>query len=209
MRASLPTRLLVKPESSKLLKSLVRPEFPKLFALASVWIATPLLGICTIVYIQNSLSQPVTKTFPIGLSVFGVTAALSGISFSMARISENPATPKYAGEKFLHSAILLIQGLFVIYLRDSVDEIDLLKPWPSLVVGIRLFAAGLLTLVTLVAAATWYYGFSELNKFLWRIWEENIHAINAQKDKDTVLPLPLKVDMTVQSETPSKGTTST
>ena len=86
-------------------------DFLKLFALASGWIATPLICICTIIYIQHAISQPATNAFPMGLSAFGVTAALSGISFSMARACENPATAKYAGEKFLHSSILLSQTL--------------------------------------------------------------------------------------------------
>jgi hypothetical protein len=64
----LPTRFLVKPEFSKLSKLLARPEFPKLYAVASMWIATPLLGICTLVYIQKAMFQPAASTFPIGLS---------------------------------------------------------------------------------------------------------------------------------------------
>jgi hypothetical protein len=125
--------LLVKPKSPNLWKLLQRREFPKLYALASGWVATPLLYICTLVYLQNAIFQPAASTFPIGLSAFGVTAALSGICFSMARACENPGTAKYAGEKFLHSAILLIQGLFLIYLRDAVGESNLLKPWPYLI----------------------------------------------------------------------------
>jgi len=203
----------VKPESSKLLKLLAKPEFPKLYAVASVWIATPLLGICTIVYIQNALFQPAANTFPIGLSAFGVTAVLSGICFSMARTCENPATAKYAGEKFLHSAILLIQSLLVLYIRDTVGEIEWLKPWPNLVLTVRTFAVGLLSLVTAVAAWAWYHGFSELNEFLWKNWEQRIREINAAaaslKDKGSAVPLPLKVDMTVQTETPSKDATPT
>ena len=199
----------MKPASPKLLKLLRRREFPKLYALASVWVATPLLGICTMVYIQNAMFQPAASTFQTGLSAFGVTAVLSGISFSMARACENPATAKYAGEKFLHSSILLIQGLFVIYLRDAVSESDVLKPHPYLVFTLRAFAVGLLSLLTAVAAWTWYHGFSELNEFLWKNWEENIRAINAQKEKDASVPLPLKVDMNVPAEPSPKDATLT
>jgi hypothetical protein len=182
--ASLPMGLLVKPKSPNLWKLLQRREFPKLYALASVWVATPLLYICTLVYLQNAIFQPAASTFPIGLSAFGVTAALSGICFSMARACENPGTAKYAGEKFLHSAILLIQGLFLIYLRDAVGESNLLKPWPYLIVAAKGFAVGLLSLVTAVAGWTWYHGFSELNEFLWKNWEERMRAHDArQQDK--------------------------
>lgn len=178
-----------------------------MFAVASVWIATPLVYICTLNYIQNAIFQPAASAFPIGLSAFGVTAALSGISFSMARASDNPTTAKYAGEKFLHSAILLIQGLFIIYLRDSLGEIELIKPWPYLVLSLKAFAVAILTLVTAAAGWTWHHGFEELNKFLWKNWEENMRAHDAQKDKGVIVPT--KVEMNVTAETSSKDATLT
>ena len=190
--------------SSKVLKHLARREFPQLYALASTWVATPLLGICTIVYIREASTHPAASTFPLALSAFSVTAALCAISFSMARVCDNPTTPKYAGEKFLHSAMLLIQGLFVIYIRDSAGEIDLLKPWPYIVLAVKAFCVGLLSLLTIVAAWTWYYGFSELNKFLWKNWEDNIRAINAQRDNSTVGLLPETVGLTATPDTTPK-----
>ena len=111
-------------------------DFLKLFALASGWIATLLICICTIIYIQHAISQPATNAFPMGLSAFGVTVALSGISCSMARACENPATAKYAGEKFLHSSILLGQTLLALYIRDTVVESDWIKTWPNLVLTV-------------------------------------------------------------------------
>lgn len=162
----------------------MKPEFPKLFALASVWIATPLLGVCTLVYVQQAINQPATNSFPIGLSAFGVTAALSGISFSMARADENQITAKYAGEKFLHSSILLIQSLLVLYVRDAATETDWIKTWPSLAVSIKVLTSGTLVLVSTAASWAWYYGYSELNTALWKNWEHRIHAINAGPRED-------------------------
>lgn len=190
----------MKPKFPKLLKLLQRREFPKLYALASIWVATPLLYICTFVYIQNAIFQPAARAFPIGLSAFGVTAALSGISFSMARVSENPSTAKYAGEKFLHSAILLIQGLFLIYIRDSVGESELLKPWPNLVLVVKASTVGLLTLLTAAAAWTWFHGFEELNKFLWKNWEENIQAMNARQQDKAPIVVPLEADKDIPNQ---------
>jgi len=34
---------------------------------------------------------------------------------------------QYAGEKFLHSSLLLIQSLFLLYVRDALTELDLIK----------------------------------------------------------------------------------
>ena len=127
----LPAEVLTEPA-----RLLVGSDFLKLFALASGWIGTQLICICTIIYIQHAVSQPATNAFPMGLSAFGVTAALSGISFSMARACENPATAKYAGEKFLHSSILLSQTLLALYIRDTVVESDWIKTWPNLVLTV-------------------------------------------------------------------------
>ena len=108
-------------------------------------------------------------------------------------------------DPFFH--VLLIQSRFVIYIRDSVGEIDLLKPWPSFVLVVKAFAVGLISLITAVAAWTWYHGFSELNGFLWKNWEENIEAINArQKDKDIAVSsstVKLKDDIVPNDPSPN------
>jgi hypothetical protein len=79
---TLPARLLVK----LFLKLLVKPEFPQLYALASVWIATPLLGLCTIVYVQNALTQPAANMFPIGLSAFAGQENRDILNFLMSQV---------------------------------------------------------------------------------------------------------------------------
>jgi len=142
----------VKPVSSKLLKLLAKREYPTLFALASKWITTPLLFICTLVYIQGSFTQPAAKVLPIGLSALGMTAGLSGICFSMVKAYGNHATPKYAGEKFLHSSVLLIQSLVLLYLRDTIIKSDWTKSWPSLVLPVNIFVGTVLPLVTFASA---------------------------------------------------------
>jgi hypothetical protein len=195
------------------LRFLAKPEYPQLYALASIWIATPLIFIGTVVYLQRAIYQSAIIMFPIGLSAFGVTAALSGICFGMARAIDNPYTAKYAGEKFLHSAVLLIQSLLVLYIRDTVLDFEVIKTWPNIALTVKIVADVILGYVTTVAAWTWFHGYEELNKFLWKNWEQRIREINAAatslKDKGAAVPLPLKVDLTVQTKTPSKDATPT
>ena len=105
----------------------------------------------------------------------------------MARVCEDPTTAKYAGEKFLHSAILLIQGLLVLYLRDTVVEQEWVKTWPNLILVVKLIATGLLGIVTAAASWAWFFGYSELNVFLWDNWKRRIDAINASS-KPTKTP---------------------
>lgn len=115
-----------------------------------------------------------------------MTAALSGVSFSMARTCDDPYAAKYAGEKFLHSAILVIQGLLVLYIRDTAMEIEWVKNWPSLVSIIKVVTTFLLGTVTAAAAWAWYFGYSELNQFLWENWRRRIDNINSAKAKGSV-----------------------
>lgn len=171
------------------LDSWIKPEFPKLFAVASEVIATPLLFIFALVSVQHAIDQPASSSLATGLSTFGVTAALSGVSFSMARTSTDSSTAYfagYAGEKFLHSAILLIQCLVVLYIRDTIVEIDWVKGWPSLITTAKAVAHVLLFMLTAAGLWTWHHGYSKLNEILWRNWEQRIHNINSSpKDNES------------------------
>jgi len=131
--------------------------------------------------------------FPLGLSIFGITAALSSMSFSMARAGDNEAIAKYAGEKFLHSAILLIQCLLVLYIRDTVVEIELFRDWSYLFITIK---GATTAIVGLLAAVAWFYGYEELNQVLWEKWRRRIEYINTgPKDQGTVLPPKAEPDV--------------
>lgn len=156
-------------------------------------VATPLIAFCTIIYAQDAVNQPASRMFPIGLAIFGMTAALSGVSFSMARAYDNVAsvdTAKYAGEKFLHSAILLVQGLLLLYIRDTAVENEWVKIGPHLVSAIKVVTNSLASLVTAGASWAWFHGYAELNKILWENWRRRIENINTvPKDTGpTVLP---------------------
>jgi len=103
----------------------MKREFPALYAAVSIWIATPLLGFWTVFYAQRAVTQTANEVYPTGMAAFGVTAALSAICFSMVPVCDNPPTPQYAGEKFLHSSLLLVQTLLVLYVRDAASA----YPW--------------------------------------------------------------------------------
>lgn len=164
----------------------MKREFPVLYERVSVWIATPLLAFGTMFYTTSALSQPASAVYPVGMAAFGVTAALSGICFTMVSACDNPSTSRYAGEKFLHSSLLLIQSLLVLYVRDAAVIFDGIQAYPAIITNIKGIAAGILSLVTTAAAWTWYHGFSDLNAVLWKNWERRIREINeAARDSST------------------------
>lgn len=156
----------------------MKREFPALYEAASVWIATPLLGFSMFFYAHRAITQAASDVYPVGIAALGVTAALSGICFTMVPVCDNPSTARYAGEKFLHSSLLLMQSLLILYVRDAAVEFDWIRTHPSLTTNIRGVAGAVLSLITAAAAWTWYHGFSELNGVLWKNWERRIRDLN-------------------------------
>src|SRR5450631_973447 len=98
----------------------MKKEYPVFWARVITAIGTPIIFVTLIIYVQRAITQPSATVYPLVVTAFGMTAALSGICFRMASSLLEDSTPRYAGEKFLHSAILLIQSLFLIYAKDAV-----------------------------------------------------------------------------------------
>lgn len=71
----------------------------------------------------------------------------------------------------------------ILYIRDEVYESDWVKPRPSLLIGVKLFAAILSGLMTTAASWAWYFAYAELNEELWQNWRQR--TIAALNDKDT------------------------
>ena len=176
-----------------LLRVLKRREYPALYGYASKWIATPLLGFFTLQYLLHAISAPSSEVYSIGMSAFGVTAALSGICFTMVPFYSYADTAKYAGEKFLHASILLIQTLFIIYLRDELVDPDWSKSLPEVARVLRAVLVGVLTLITTAAGWAWYHGYEEINTSLWKSWEDRINAINATELSSATKPSNIEV----------------
>jgi hypothetical protein len=96
----------------------------------------------------------------------------------MASSSPEKSTPIYAGENFLHSALLLMQSLFIIYAKDAITSIEWMHSHEAAKTIISAVANSISFLLSTVAAWAWYYGFSELNSELWQNWKRRIEKIN-------------------------------
>ena len=148
----------------------MKREFPVLYEKGSVWIAIPLLGLATMFYAQRAIIGPALEIYSTGMAAFGVTAGLSAVCFQMATTSAGSSSPSvYAGEKFLHSSLLLLQTLLVVYVREAVLVSQFATAHPSLSWQVRGLAAAVLSLLAAAVAWTWYHGFSELNRRCGRI----------------------------------------
>lgn len=147
----------------------------------SKWIVTPLIYIWTLLYVQDAIQLPATEIYTVGMSAFGITAGLSGVCFAMASVPRvTTSASEYAGEKFLHSAILLIQTLLTVSIRDALMHLQFIQDYSILTLSVKGIFAAILTFVAITAVQAWHFGFSELNGDLWKRWEHRVRELNKQ-----------------------------
>ena len=159
----------------------MRREFPSLYARISNWVATPLIIVTAIVYLGRALEKPASDFFPIGLAAFGLTAGLAGLCFTMTpsiRAGRMLATLRYSGEKFFHAALLFIQVLILVFVRDSLREMSWIGSSSLLSTVVVGLLQGFTGLVRAAAAWSWYWAFDQLNTELWLNWRHRIDEIN-------------------------------
>jgi hypothetical protein len=137
-----------------------------------------------IMYITQLLKEPLERVSSIAISSFGIIAALSGICYALIPCLEKESdkvAPLYAGEKFLHSALLIMQTLFLKYAIDKLLAIELIKSldWANKI--INGLASFLLTGIGGYAVYFAVFGFDELNKFFWQRYEKRI--VDSSKSK--------------------------
>jgi hypothetical protein len=162
----------------------MKPEYPILFAKASTVIAIPIILITLSFYITHAINLPANEVFPLAITAFGITAALSGVCFTMAPIKTDESAIRYAGEKFLHSSLLLIQSVIVIYAKDSLVSLDIMTKHGTIKIIIVIVFSFVISLVSLMAAITWYHGFDSLNSDLWKKWEKSIENMRKSNQKE-------------------------
>lgn len=147
---------------------------PKLTSLISKSIGYFVIMISGIFYIQRIATEPLEKVTTIALSSIGIIGVLSATCYQAVPCYDNEHNHEealYAAEKFLHSALLIIQTLFLKFALDQILAIEFVKntSWLKtvssvififLIVGIGSFA---------LFFACW--GFESLNRFLWNRYE--------------------------------------
>lgn len=158
-------------------------------------VATPLIVIVALLYMQKFISKPASEIYGFALSAVGITAALSAICLSAASpIGTATTLPvlRWAGEKFLHSCLLLIQVLILAFARDTI----LVWEWVTRYDALRHAVEALANIAGLFVAGTaawcWYWAFADLNKELWANWRQRIKEINRS-------PVPAATDNAKES----------
>lgn len=161
----------------------MKPEFPILFAKASTIIAAPLVLITLSFYVTHAIILPASEVFPMAIAVFGITAALSGVCFTMSPSKNDEYNIRYAGEKFLHSSLLLMQSLILIYSKESLISLSYISSTNTIKTIIIAVFSALLGLISSMAAITWFHGFDALNNELWKKWEKRIDVLRFSNNR--------------------------
>lgn len=153
----------------------MKKEFPAIYALASKIIAIPAVSIITILFISKAITFPPSNIFSMSITVFGVTVALSGVCFSMVSSApDHTKDIKFAGEKFLHSSILLIQAIILIYARNALVHSTHINQYVMAKNIIYRIFQLVIMIISTTSAFTWLQGFSAINDVLWKRWKLRI-----------------------------------
>src|SRR6266540_4097742 len=105
------------------MRNKIKREVPIVLGNISRGIAVPVLAAATIQYALALYHKPAVEVYPLALSAFGLTAALGSVCLSATGPIGSETTPhvlRYAGEKWLHAALLLLQVLILVFARDAM-----------------------------------------------------------------------------------------
>lgn len=155
----------------KLLPQSIERTFiqPNIFGIMSNIFLTIIIMTAGISYVKQILRQPLSEATGIMLATFGAIAGISAVCYTAVPFYKKgqDETILFAGEKFLHSCLMIIQTLFLKFGIDRIPEWDFLKNlgWLKYV---QWFADFILIVFGLVAIMLAYAGFFELNRFLWK-----------------------------------------
>ncbi len=154
---------------------------PKIAAFLSTAVGFVILGVAALLYAQRLLEMPLKEFAPIGLSACASIGGLAGLCFGFARTCSTPeerSVPLYAGEKFFHAVLLIIQTLFLRFAEEGVLSIGWVSSTKWIGTMIRGIAAFIMLGVFFYGVYFAIYGFQELNAFLWLRYKRRLESRN-------------------------------
>ena len=161
--------------------------YVKIYSSLSRVLGYAILSMSGLLYIRNIVYESGSKVTSMALTATATIAALSALCFSFVHCINDEDDKKntiYAGEKFLHSTLLIIQTLFLKYALDQALAFESVKTIVWLKITIQIVASILLTGIGGFAVTMAAHGFNSLNKTLWIHYEKNAEQ-NLSKKKNT------------------------
>jgi len=148
--------------------------FPRVASFLSNTIGYIIIVSTALMYMNQFIRQPLNEVFTIGLSAFALIAALSGLCYAFAPClptEEEKHAPLYAGEKFLHSCLLLLQVVLLKYAKDSALSFKWIQDRTLLNSSLSILSDVLLVAIGCLATYFCIFGFEAINTFLWKRYE--------------------------------------
>lgn len=159
---------------------------PQWASLVSKSIGYFIIGISGIFYIQRIVSEPLDRVTTIAMSAIGIIGVLSATCYQAVPCFNNDDNREevlYAAEKFLHSALLIIQTLFLKFALDQILSIEFVgnTTWLKKIS----FASFSFLIFGIGSFALFFacYGFDSLNRFLWKQYELRMKKMEEKKGK--------------------------
>lgn len=147
----------------------------KLFSFISKTLGYIIICASGLFYVQKLIIVPIDKVTPIALTAIATIATLSALCFSFVQSlsdEHDKNSGLYAGEKFLHSTLLIILTLFLKYTSDQAQAFALTYSITWLKIIILVISIPLLLGIGGYAVTMAALGFHDLNKTLWSRYEK-------------------------------------
>ena len=156
---------------------------PKIFRILSAIIGYMITGIASLMYVNQIVNEPSDKVATLALSAFAVIAVLSGLCFALMpcldRFEDRRVT-LYAGEKFFHSSLLIIQTIFLKFAAGVLVSTEWLKNHAWLHFSVSMVSGILITAIAVLATYFFLFGFEALNDHLWERYEGRWRTIRGK-----------------------------
>lgn len=200
----------VAAEVNRSAASIMKKEYWLFWDKVCVGIADILVGWWAFSYVQRAIEFPASDVYAVGIAAFGVTTVLSAVCFAMAVAPSSVPTSTFAGEKLLHSSILLVQTLLLVFVRDEILQLQFVRNHSFFAGLARTIITVILFTIAFGAVWTWHSGFSALNEVLWKNWERRIREHSAKPQRAPAIDIGADVAhgrKAEQDATPDGGKT--
>jgi hypothetical protein len=161
----------------------MKAEFPAFQSKVCTILAIPIIGISVSFFNYFAVFKPSENVYTLAITFFGVTAGLSGLCFAMSPTKTGEPLIRLAGEKFLHSSVLLLQTLIVLFAKNSLLGLSIVNDHKIIKAIIIMLFTFIVFIVSTMAAVTWFHGFQKLNRELWERYRVRIENIRESKEK--------------------------
>lgn len=152
----------------------MNPEYPAFQANVSKWLAGLVVAITVSSFNYYANFKPAQDVYNMAFASFGVTAVLSGLCFGMAPSKTTEPRIRFSGEKFLHSSLLIGQTIIVVYAKNALLGLSIIRDHLVITRIITAFFFFVIFNVSVFAAVTWFNGFQGLNKELWDRYKKRV-----------------------------------